>query len=107
LFLTPALNVGEWSASRLCRLTPSTHCIEGWVGYRCGLNALQETEVPSEETEASRECCPRVANEGTCGPTEVKFLETLSVRVGLTSICVAYNVLPRMLAKWPLHRLKM
>jgi hypothetical protein len=37
LFLTSALDGGEWSASSTCRFTPGdrqpgTYCIGGWVG---------------------------------------------------------------------------
>jgi hypothetical protein len=45
-FLTSALDGAEWSASRRGRLTPrkialGTHCIEGWVGARAGLDAVE------------------------------------------------------------------
>jgi hypothetical protein len=41
-FLTPALDGGEWSASRPYGVTsgetaPGTHWIRGWVGPRAGL----------------------------------------------------------------------
>jgi len=41
-FLTSALDGGEWSAFRSGRFTsgeraPNTHCIEGCVGHRTGL----------------------------------------------------------------------
>jgi hypothetical protein len=44
-FLTSALDGGEWSASRHCRLTPregaaGTHGIGGWVGSRAILNMV-------------------------------------------------------------------
>jgi hypothetical protein len=43
-FLTSALDLGEWSASRHCRFTPrertrGTDWIGGWVGPRVGLAA--------------------------------------------------------------------
>jgi hypothetical protein len=44
-FLTPALEGGEWSASRPGRAlppgegAPGTHCTGGWVGPRAGLDA--------------------------------------------------------------------
>jgi hypothetical protein len=43
-FLTSALDGGEWSASRPCRLNPGkgaacTHWIGGWVGPRVNLNS--------------------------------------------------------------------
>lgn len=37
-FLTLALDRGESSASRTCRLIPGTHCIVIWVGPRDGLD---------------------------------------------------------------------
>jgi hypothetical protein len=41
-FLTSALDLVKWSASRPCRFTPcetvpNIHCVEGWVGARAGL----------------------------------------------------------------------
>jgi hypothetical protein len=44
VFLTSALDGGEWSASRPGCFTPrekarDTHCIGGWVGPRAGLDA--------------------------------------------------------------------
>jgi hypothetical protein len=46
MFLFSALAGGEWSASRLCRLTPEerapdTHWIGGWVDPRAGLDDLE------------------------------------------------------------------
>jgi hypothetical protein len=46
-FLTSALDEGEWSASRPGRFTPResapcTHWIEGWVGPRVGLDAMEK-----------------------------------------------------------------
>jgi hypothetical protein len=43
IFLTSALDGGEWSASRTGRFTPrerapDTHWIGGWVGPRAGLD---------------------------------------------------------------------
>jgi hypothetical protein len=49
LFLTSALDGGEWSASHPGRdlppgeRTPSTHWIGGWVGPRAGLDAGART----------------------------------------------------------------
>jgi hypothetical protein len=45
-FLTSAIDGGEWSPSRPCRFTfgesaPGTHGIEGWVGPRAGLDAVE------------------------------------------------------------------
>jgi hypothetical protein len=45
-FLTSALDVGEWSASRPGRFIPweiafGTHWIKGWVGPRAGLDAVE------------------------------------------------------------------
>jgi hypothetical protein len=50
-FLTPAIDWGEWSASRPCRFTPTerapgTHWIGGWVGHRIGLDASKSKAVP-------------------------------------------------------------
>jgi hypothetical protein len=42
VFLTSALFGGEMSASRLCRFTPGTHWIEGWVDPRAGLNDMEK-----------------------------------------------------------------
>jgi hypothetical protein len=42
IFLTSALVGGEWSASRPCRFTPSTHWIGGWVGSRANLDDMDE-----------------------------------------------------------------
>jgi hypothetical protein len=46
LFLTSVLDGGEWSASHACRFTPGeiapgTHWVEGWVGPRAGLDAME------------------------------------------------------------------
>jgi hypothetical protein len=38
IFLTSALAGGEWSPSRPCRFTPSTHWIGCWVGPRASLD---------------------------------------------------------------------
>jgi len=51
VFLTPALDGGEWSASRPGRFTPGvgtsgTHCREGWVGPRAGLDAVAKRKIP-------------------------------------------------------------
>jgi hypothetical protein len=50
-FLTPALDGGEWSASRPGRFTPreiahDTHWIGGWVGPRAGLDAMVKRKFP-------------------------------------------------------------
>jgi hypothetical protein len=47
IFLTSALVVGEWSASRPCRFTPGeiasgTHWIGGWVDPRTGLDDVEK-----------------------------------------------------------------
>jgi hypothetical protein len=49
-FLTLTLDGGEWSASRPFRLTPGerasgTHWIEGRVGLRAGLDAVEERKI--------------------------------------------------------------
>jgi hypothetical protein len=46
VFLTSALDGGEWSASRAGCFTPGvrardTHSVEGWVWSRTGLDALE------------------------------------------------------------------
>jgi hypothetical protein len=52
IFLTSALDGGEWSASHPCRFIPmeiasSTHCIGLWMGSRTRLNATEkETFLP-------------------------------------------------------------
>jgi hypothetical protein len=40
-FLNSILIGGEWSTSRLCRLTPGTHFIGGWVDPRAGLDDMK------------------------------------------------------------------
>jgi hypothetical protein len=50
VFLTPALDGGELSASRPGRFTPDegapgTHCIGGWVGPRADLDAVEYRRV--------------------------------------------------------------
>jgi hypothetical protein len=42
IFLTSALVLGEWSASRPCRFTPGTHFIGGWVDPRAGLEDMEK-----------------------------------------------------------------
>jgi hypothetical protein len=45
-FSTPALDRGEWSASRPCRaFTPGTHCTGGWVGPRAGLDTEDRGKI--------------------------------------------------------------
>jgi hypothetical protein len=49
-FFTSAVDIGEWSASRPCCLTPEerapgTHWIGGWVGPRAGLDAVQKRKI--------------------------------------------------------------
>jgi hypothetical protein len=41
-FLTSALVVGEWSASRPGHFTPGTHWIRGWVSPRAGLDDVEK-----------------------------------------------------------------
>jgi len=40
VFLTSALDGGEWSASHRCRFTYGTHFIGLWLGSRAGLDAV-------------------------------------------------------------------
>jgi hypothetical protein len=49
-FLTPTLDGGEWSASRLYRFTPEerapgTHWIESWLGPRAGLDVVEKRKI--------------------------------------------------------------
>jgi hypothetical protein len=53
VFLTSALDGGEWSDSHPGRFTPrkratGTHCLGGWVGPRAGLNAIEKNTAPAE-----------------------------------------------------------
>jgi hypothetical protein len=55
--LTPALDGGEWSASR-GRFTPrerapGTHWRGGWVGPRAGLDAVVKRKIPSPRRESN------------------------------------------------------
>jgi hypothetical protein len=50
VFLTSALDGGEWSAARsdvftLGQWATGTHCIEGWMGTTAGLDAVEKWEV--------------------------------------------------------------
>jgi hypothetical protein len=45
LFFTSVLDIGEWSASRLARLTSGAHWIGGWVGPKAGLDALKKKNI--------------------------------------------------------------
>jgi hypothetical protein len=52
IFLTSALDGGEWSATRLYRFTPGkrapgTHWIGGWVGSRAGLDDVEKIIDPT------------------------------------------------------------
>jgi hypothetical protein len=52
VFLTSALDGGEWPASRPSRFTPrervsGTHWIGGWVGTTAGLDAVVKRKIPS------------------------------------------------------------
>jgi hypothetical protein len=58
LSLTPALDGGEWSASRPGRFSsreraPGTHWIGGWVGPRAVLNAVVKRKIPSPRRESN------------------------------------------------------
>jgi hypothetical protein len=60
VFLTSALDGGEWSASRPCRFTPGSHWIIGWVGLRVGLDAVEKRKsFHCRESNPGRPaCCP-------------------------------------------------
>jgi hypothetical protein len=47
--LDPALDGGEWSASRSGRFTPreSAHYIGGWVDLRSSLDAVMKRKIPN------------------------------------------------------------
>jgi hypothetical protein len=47
VFLTWAVNGGEWSASRTGRFAPGTHWIVGWSGPRAGLDLKGQQESES------------------------------------------------------------
>jgi len=56
--LTSALDGGEWSASRLGRLTPrekdpGTYWIGGWVGPRAGLDTVVKRKILSPRRESN------------------------------------------------------
>jgi hypothetical protein len=60
-FLTSALDGSEWLASSTGRFTPrerasGTHWIEGWVGPRAGLDAVEKRKIsrPSRESNPGR-----------------------------------------------------
>jgi hypothetical protein len=42
---TLALDGGEWSVSRPGEMTPSTHCIGGWVGPRASLDTQARGKI--------------------------------------------------------------
>jgi hypothetical protein len=60
-FLTSALDEGEWSDSRPSRFTPGertvfTHLIQGWVGHRAAMGAMEKRKIltlPGIETQPS------------------------------------------------------
>jgi hypothetical protein len=71
--LTSALDVDEWSSSRLCRFThkeraPGTHWIGGWVGPRAGLDAVVKRKIPSH----CRVSNPQ-SSSGSCRVAKEKF----------------------------------
>jgi hypothetical protein len=58
-FLTSAVGGGEWSASRPCYFTAGeiahgTQIIEGWVGPRAGLNAVECSKISFPCSELNR-----------------------------------------------------
>jgi hypothetical protein len=64
VFLTLALDGGEWPASRPGRFTlgeraPGTHCIGGWVGLRTGLDDVKKCKFLTQlELELRTPCRP-------------------------------------------------
>jgi hypothetical protein len=58
VFLTSALDGGEWSDSRPVRFTSrerasGTHWIGGWVDPRVGLDAVVKRKIPSSHRESN------------------------------------------------------
>jgi hypothetical protein len=58
IFLTSALDGGEWSASRAGRFTPrvtspGTRWIGGWVGPRASLDTVSKRKIPSPHRESN------------------------------------------------------
>jgi hypothetical protein len=58
IFLTSALDGGEWSASLPGHFTPrerapGTHWIGGWMGSRAGLDAVVKREIPIPRRESN------------------------------------------------------
>jgi hypothetical protein len=58
IFLTSALDGGQWSASRPGRFTlgeraPGTHWVGGWVGTRAVLDAVVKRKIPSPRRESN------------------------------------------------------
>jgi len=58
VFLTSALDGGEWSASHTGRFTrrqrePDTHCIGGWVCPRAVLDAVVKRRIPSRRRDSN------------------------------------------------------
>jgi hypothetical protein len=61
LFLTSVLDGGEWSTSIPGRFTPGeralgTHWIEGWMGPRAGVEAMEKRKIscPCQESKPGR-----------------------------------------------------
>lgn len=49
--MTSELGKGEWSAPRLGRFAPCAHWLDGWLGPRGGLEAVEKNLLPPLEME--------------------------------------------------------
>jgi hypothetical protein len=87
--LTSALDVGEWSASRLGRFASGeralgTHWIRGWVGPRADLDTVEEREdfliLPETEPRpsSSKPSLYRLSYPGSPGTTGVTYIQYIT-----------------------------
>jgi hypothetical protein len=93
-FLTSALDGGEWSASRLCRFTPSerapgTHWIGGWVGSRAFLDAVAKRKIPSPAENRTLE--PR-SSSPQCSAIPTELFEDYKLKSFLSGNSFHYSV---------------